>query len=64
MKGLETMTAAEGREVIREIMGAYDDCRRLWVKRFDTDDGFNDWFNRQNRGLEVRTVNLIKPNHT
>ena len=47
MKGLEAMTAAEGREIIREIMTAYDTYRELWIKRFKTDKGFDAWFNTQ-----------------
>lgn len=47
MKGLETMTAEEGREIIREIMTAYDTYRAKWIERFGTDEGFDDWFRTQ-----------------
>lgn len=45
--GLETMTAEEGRETIREIMTAYDKYRQLWITKFGTDEGFDDWFRKQ-----------------
>ncbi len=47
MKGLESMTAEEGREIIREIMTTYDKYRELWLDRFGTDKGFDDWFRLQ-----------------
>ncbi len=47
MTGLEAMTAAEGREIIREIMTAYDTNRELWIEKHGTDEGFNDWFRLQ-----------------
>ena len=47
IKGLEAMTADEGREVIREIMTAYATYRAKWIERFGTDEGFDDWFTKQ-----------------
>ena len=47
MQGLETMTAEEGRETIREIMEAYGKYRGMWIERFGTDEGFDDWFRTQ-----------------
>ncbi len=47
MKGMETMTAEEGREIIREIMSAYDANREMWIKHFGTDEGFDTWFTKQ-----------------
>jgi len=47
MKGLEAMTAEEGRETIREIMAAFDTYREKWIERFGTDEGFEDWFRKQ-----------------
>ena len=49
MKGLEEMTAEEGREVIREIMAAYSKYREIWIARFGTDAGFDSWFSTQTR---------------
>ena len=45
--GMESMTAAEGREIIREIMTAYDEARILWIAKFGTPEGFDDWFRLQ-----------------
>ena len=47
MAGLETMTAEEGREIIREIMAAYDKYRAIWIKHFGTVEGFDAWFTKQ-----------------
>lgn len=47
MTGLETMTAKEGREIIREIMTAYDKYREIWIEKFGTDEGFDNWFSTQ-----------------
>ena len=47
MKGLEEMTAQEGREIIREIMTAYGKYRALWIEKFKTSDGFDSWFRTQ-----------------
>ena len=47
VKELITMTAAEGRETIREIMAAYDTAKAVWVKEFGTEDGFDDAFARK-----------------
>uniref|UniRef100_A0A6M3LT22 Uncharacterized protein n=1 Tax=viral metagenome TaxID=1070528 RepID=A0A6M3LT22_9ZZZZ len=47
MEGLETMTAEEGREIIREIMAAFDTYREKWIERFGTAEGFDDWFRTQ-----------------
>ena len=44
MNGLESMTAEEGREIIREIMTAYDTYREMWIAKFGTTEGFDDWF--------------------
>ena len=55
MKGLETMTAEEGREIIREIMTAFDKYREIWIKRFGTDEGFNDWFRTQTSQPDKKT---------
>ena len=52
MKGLETMTAEEGRAVIREIMTAYDTYREKWIERFKTAEGFDDWFGIQTTKAE------------
>ena len=47
MYGLESMTAEEGRETIREIMEAYDKYRALWIEVHGTAEGFDDWFRTQ-----------------
>ena len=47
VKGLEEMTAEEGREIIREIMTAYDTYREMWIAKFGTAEGFDDWFRTQ-----------------
>ena len=47
MKGLETMTAEEGRAIIKEIMDAYDHYRKLWIDKNGTDEGFDTWFSKQ-----------------
>ncbi len=39
--GLETMTAIEGREIIREIMTAYDKYLAMWIAKFGSNDGFD-----------------------
>ena len=49
MKGLESLTAAEARLIIREIMGAYDTYRKLWIEKFGTEEGFDDWFSKQTK---------------
>jgi len=53
MKGMEEMTATEGREIIREIMTTYDKYRLLWLEAHGTDEGFNDWFNKQTQCLNT-----------
>ncbi len=47
MTGLESMTAQEGREIIREIMTAYNKARAAWFTRFKHYDDFDEWFRRQ-----------------
>jgi len=47
MTGLETMTAEEGKKIIREIMDAYNKYREMWVTRFGTAEGFDNWFKTQ-----------------
>lgn len=44
---LINMTPEEGREAIREIMGAFNKYRALWLDHHGTIDGFESWFNRQ-----------------
>ena len=46
VKGLESMTAKEGREIIREVMTAYDTYRAMWIEHFGTDEGFDAWFTK------------------
>lgn len=53
MKGLEEMTAEEGRAIIAEIMGAWDKYRALWIKRFGNEAGFGDWFLKQTEGRRI-----------
>jgi len=55
MKGLEAITAEEGREIIREIMAAYDTYRKLWVSKFGTEEGFDSRFSIQTQ-KEVKTT--------
>lgn len=56
MKGLEAMTAEEGRETIREIMTAYDKYRKLWLIVHGTDEGYDDWFRIQTTGKALEEV--------
>lgn len=36
-------------EAIKELMEQYEINRAEWVKKFGTDEGFNEWFTRQAR---------------
>ena len=47
VRGLETMTAIEGREIIREIMAAYDKYLAMWLEKTGNATGFDEWFNAQ-----------------
>ena len=49
-KELINMTAEEGREIIREIMTAYDTARAAWLSRFGNAEGFDDWFRKETLG--------------
>ena len=39
----------EWREIIREIMTAYDTARAAWLSRFGNAEGFDDWFRKQTK---------------
>ena len=41
---MPTTRELEERETIKEIMGAWEKYRALWVERFGNDEGFVDWF--------------------
>ena len=47
MKGMEEMTAAEGTEIVREIMEAYNKYRAWWMLKHGTAEGFDDWFRKK-----------------
>ncbi len=53
-EGLEAMIAEEGCEILREIMGAYDKHRALWIEKFGTDEGFDNWFRTQTISKETK----------
>ena len=48
-RGMETMTKAEIVATIRDIMGAWEKYRALWIQRFGNDEGFGDWFTEQTK---------------
>jgi len=33
--------------ILRELIAKYDEKRKMWVERYGTDEGFNEWFTNQ-----------------
>ena len=50
-KQLINMTAEEGCIVIKEIMEAYGKTKAIWLEKFGSDSGFDDWFRKQTTAI-------------